>query len=380
MHPGYRSNKPGNCPICYMTLVPLESAHASRGSAVEGRAPVSLDAGQRQMIGMRTGPVESVDFATAIRAAGRVEADERALASITTKVGGWIEQLFVGATGVEVHKGDALFSIYSPDLIEAERNYLLTIQDSGAAGTESAPSPFAETQRSARERLVALDLTDEQIRALEAKKEAPRLTTLYSKFDGVVMKRNVASGARIEAGATLYDLVDLSRVWVTASVYESEAPLLREGLDAEIELPGASGAALRGKVGFIYPMLDDATRTLRARIEVANPDRALRPGMFATVAILVDLGKQLVIDDEAILDTGTRQLVFVDRENGPLEPREVKVGFRRGGRAVIRSGLAAGERVVTSAAFLVDSESRLRASLEGAAPSHGAHPAEHSHR
>jgi RND family efflux transporter MFP subunit len=181
-----------------------------------------------------------------------------------------------------------------------------------------------------------------------------------------VIRREATLGMRVEAGATLFEIADLSTVWVIADIYEEEIPLVKTGARASIELPSAPGATIDGVVTFVYPTLAEATRTARVRIEVPNPDGSLRPGSYATARIASDLGEQLVVDVDAILDTGTRRIAYVEVTEGSFEPREVELGARSGGRAVVLSGLDAGERVVASAAFLVDSESRLKAALHGA--------------
>jgi multidrug efflux pump subunit AcrA (membrane-fusion protein) len=361
MHPHYTSNRPGECPICSMQLVPMKSGDSSTASTVEGHANITLDAGRRQLIGVRTGLVEKKPVQRIIRAVGRVEYDEKRLSSVNLKVGGWVEELFVKSTGEEVHRGDPLFSLYSPELIEAERNFLLASRAAPPAG--EGDELARTTLRSARERLLLLDLGEDQIRALESKQDVPRLTTIVAKSDGVVTKRNVVQGTSIEPGRDLYELADLSNVWLQADVYEYELPLVHVGLEARVQLASQSNEPYTGKVIFVYPYLNEATRTVRLRIELPNPERKLKPGMYATAFLAVELGEQLVVDDQAVLYTGTREIVFVDLGSGHLEPREVRVGEHADGQVVIESGLAQGERVVTSGNFLVDSESRLKAAL-----------------
>ena len=367
MHPSYTSDRPGDCPICNMRLVPSNTSEAATASEVEGRAKITLDPARRQLIGVRTGLVERKAVQRIVRAVGRVDYDEKRLSSVNLKVGGWVEELFVKSTGEEVHKGDPLFSLYSPDLIEAQRNYLLALQSvpSGEARAGGSDDLAQSTLRSARERLEFLDLSEDQIRELESKKEVPRLTTIVSKFDGVVTRRNVVQGTSIEPSRDLYELADLSTVWLHADVYEYELPLVHVGLQAWLQLASQPGEALTGHVIFVYPYLNEATRTARVRIEVPNPGGRLKPGMYATAFMAAELGEQLVVDDQAVFDTGTRQIVFVDLGEGRLEPREVQAGERVDGQVVIEGGLQEGERVVTSGNFLVDSESRLKAALLG---------------
>jgi RND family efflux transporter MFP subunit len=373
MHPTYVSDRPGDCPICNMKLVPMKSGPQVIDSGVEGRATIALDEHRRQLIGVRIGEVEIAKVEQSVRAVGRVEYDERRLSAVNLKVGGWVEELFVKSTGEEVRPGDPLFSLYSPELIEAQRNYLLARQ--AAAHEPEGDSIALASVRAARERLVLLDQGEEQIRALESAGDVPRATTFFAKTGGVVTKRDVVLGARVEAGMDLYELAELSTVWVHAYVYEFELPLVRPGLKAWIQLSSQPGEPISGEVVFVYPYLNEDTRTASVRIEVPNEDRRLKPGMYSTVFVPVDLGEQLVIDDQAVLDTGERQLVFVDRGDGHFEPREVRVGEKvDGGRVIVLDGLSEGEKVVISGNFLVDAESRLKSALlAGSKPSGAGH-------
>lgn len=379
MHPTYTSDHPGDCPICNMKLVPLGSGGPASESKVADRAVIALDEGRRQLIGVRTGLVERQRLEQNLRAVGRVEYDERRRSAVNLKVGGWIEQLFVDATGETVHAGDPLFALYSPELVEAQRNYLLAFatkqRNAAAPGT---PSLADTTLRAARERLTLLDQAPERIAELEASGEVPRTTTFYAKSDGVVLERNVLLGGRVEAGTDLYALADLTTVWVIAEFYEYELPSVHVGQTAWIQLPSRPGEPIEGAVSYIYPYLERESRTASVRIEVENADGRLKPGMFATVFVSADLGEQLVIDDQAVLETGARQLVFVDRGDGHLEPREVELGAQVGGRRIVQGGLVEGERVVVSGNFLVDSESRLKSALANGMRQPAGEPAGHA--
>ncbi len=355
MHPSYRSDHPGDCPICNMKLIPLEEGTGGAAAAgVAGHATITLSQERRQLIGVRTGSVARRKVEKTVHAVGRVEIDERRRAAVNLKFAGWIEKLEVRAVGDAVKKGDPLLSVYSPELYEAQRSYLV------ARKTLHKSDP---TVASARERLRLLDLTDEQIAVLEGRDEPERLTTILSRVAGTVVQRNVVEGGAVEPGKDLFEIADLSMVWVVVDVYASEIPFVRVGDEAAIALAGSGGDPLRGRVEFLYPTLNETTRTVRARIAVPNHDGALKPGMYADATILVDLGVQLVIDGDAILDTGTRQIVFVEPKDGQFEPREIVLGDRSDGHAVVLKGLVEGERIVTSANFLIDSESRLQAAL-----------------
>jgi Cu(I)/Ag(I) efflux system membrane fusion protein len=277
----------------------------------------------------------------------------------------------VKAVGDEVHKGAPLFVIYSPELLEAQRNYLFARETAAAAGENASAEMKAladESLRSARDRLLLWEIPQDQIKELDAGQPPRGLATIPAKTDGVVVSRNIVLGAYAEANRDLYALADLSTVWLQADIYEYETPLVKVGQEARMLLSSMPGESLAGTVSYIYPYLNEATRTVRVRLEVPNPQGTLKPGMYATVLISADLGEQLVVDDAAVLDTGVRQLAFVDLGEGRFEPRELTVGQRADGMVVILKGLAEGEKVVTSANFLIDSESQLKAALQMGAP------------
>lgn len=381
MHPTYTSDRPGDCPICNMRLVPIPEAAAPAPSPVEGHATVPVPADARRRIGVRMGTVERRPVARTIRAAGRVEWDERTLSTVSLKFSGWAEELHVKAVGDRVRKGDPLLSIYAPDLLEAQRNLLLARSALEAPpGGDGEARVFAEqTRKSARERLLLWDLTEAQVRAIEEGKEPRRVVEIVSKADGVVIRRDATRGAYLEAGRPLYEIADPAAVWIIADVFEEDAADLRAGQEAGLEFAAFPGETRRGTLAYIYPSLNESSRTIRARIEAPNGDGRLKPGMWGSVSVRVDLGAQLVVDDGAILETGMAPIVFVDAGGDRLEPREVAVGARLEGRAVILRGLKEGERVVTSGTFLVDSESRLKAALHAAPGGTAPPPHEGSH-
>lgn len=368
MHPSYRSDHPGNCPICNMTLVQLEkggeggATGAEAGAKAGDHAAFTLTPERVQLIGVRTGVVEKRRVARKIHAVGRVEVDERRLFAVNLRFAGWIEELFAKSVGQRVKRGEPLFSVYSPELYEAERSLL---------AAENALPDEDPTVASARERLRLLDLTDEQIAKLESKTEPDRRTAILASRDGTILARNVVEGGAIEPGKDLLELADLSSLWVMVDLYAAEAALVHGGEEAALAiagLPDPAGAPRRGRLEFVYPTLNEAARTVRARIAVDNADGALKPGMYADATLEVDLGEVLAIDGDAVLDTGARQIVFVSPKEGSFEPREVKLGDRSDGHAVVLSGLTEGERIVTSGNFLIDSESRLQAARQSHAP------------
>jgi RND family efflux transporter MFP subunit len=368
MHPSIRRPGPGSCPICGMTLVRLDQGHEATPSNVDGHATVRIPQERQQLIGVRFGTAHRQHVDKTIRAVARVDYDERRLSAVNLKYGGWVEDLLVNATGQLVHKGDPLLVLYSPDLLEAERSYLLARDNAtalDAQAPESAHTFARESLASARERLLLWDLTPEQLQELEEKNAPERHTTLLAKADGVVTRRNVVKGGAITPGTDLYELADLSTVWVEASVYEYEVREVQVGQPAKVMLATQPRESFEGKVTYVYPYLDEATRTVRVRLDVPNPDGRLRPGLYGNVEIAVDLGEQLVVDDQAVVDTGVRSIVFVDLGEGRFEPREVMLNGRAPGLALVAQGLKEGERIVTSGNFLIDSESRLKSALIG---------------
>lgn len=324
---------------------------------------------RQQLIGLKTGVVEYRAIERRIRTVGVVEFDERRLADVNIKIEGWIESLLVNFTGEPVRKGQPLLTIYSPDLVSTQEEYLQALR----ARETLAKSRFTDIAsggetlvEAARRRLQYWDISDEDIATLERTRTPRKSMTLYSPIDGVVIEKMAFQGKRAMPGETLYKVADLSTVWVHGEIYEYEVPLVKLGQTATVALASYPGEVFRGKVTYIYPVLTEKTRTVRVRFAFPNTrDWKLKPAMYANVELKVPLGKRLVVPDEALLDSGTRQLVFIDKGQGTFEPRDVKVGVRTDGYAEILAGLTAGERVVTSANFLIDSESQLKTAVGG---------------
>src|SRR5712692_2769368 len=317
------------------------------------QAPIRLDGAQRQVMGLTFGRVEQRPTEKIIRTVGRFDYDERKVAEVTLKVSGYIQDLFVDYTGQPVKKGDALFSIYSPDLVTTQQEYLLAKQETTslehsqvAGARESADSLL----RASRERLRLWDLSDAEVRALEKAGKTKLYQTIYSPISGVVVEKMAFKGHAVEPGMTLYKIADLSTVWVYGDIYEYELPFVRVGQEARITLSYYPDAAFTARVTYIYPALDPKSRTAKVRFELANSqDQVLRPEMYGNVELHVPLGERLVVPDTAILDSGRRQVVFVDGGDGRLLPREVHLGNRLGQYAEVKDGVSPGERVVTSA-------------------------------
>jgi Cu(I)/Ag(I) efflux system membrane fusion protein len=350
MHTSVESAEAGTCPICSMDLVPVTREEATTGI-------IHLDAQRRQAIGVTTEPVALVPLTAAIRATGKVVYDETRLADVTVKYQGWIRRLYVDRPGQPVARGRPLFTLYSPELYAAQREYLTVLAGRG-------PGRSPELVQAARQRLLLWDLTQEQIDRLEASGEADAEIPILSPVSGYVVEKHVVEGAAVEAGMQLFRLAALDRVWVEAEVYESELPLVGVGDAATVRLPYLPGRSFPATVGFVYPYLDATSRTGRVRLELPNPRLELKPDMYAEVEIVRRLGERLAIPEEAILYAGDRRFVFLDLGDGRLKPQRVELGLRAGDRVEILEGLEAGDVIVTSGNFLVAAEARLRLDME----------------
>lgn len=354
----YKSNKPGRAPDCGMRLVPQyadDVTAAPSTSTVGGYANVSLPPARQQLIGVKLGRAEYRTLAAATRTVGRVTVDERRLSQVHAKIEGVIEALHVSFTGQPVRRGQPLLAIYSPDVLATQHELILAQQNRTAFGKELADA--------ARHRLRLWDMSDAEISQVARTGRAIRAITLRSLVSGVVLKKNALLGARVMPEDTLYEIADLSSVWVIADVYESEMANLRLGQTAQVTLASAPGRSWSGRVTFVSPVLDVATRTAKVRLEIANPDGVLKPDMYANVELQRGANQVLAVPDSAVLQTGTRSVLFVARGNGQFEPREVQTGAKGGGFIEIRRGVAEGETVVVDANFLIDSESRLKSAL-----------------
>jgi Cu(I)/Ag(I) efflux system membrane fusion protein len=331
---------------------------------------VQISPERQQLIGVKIGVVEMRPLEKVIRTVGRVDYDEKRIVTVSPKIGGWIEDLYVDFTGRFVKQGDPLLTIYSPELVSTQEEYLLALR----AKKSLVKSPFPEVAssgdslaESAKRRLKLWDISDDQIKALEESGQAKKTLTLYSPFSGFVLEKSAYKGMNVIPGIALYKLADLSVVWLLADIYEYELPFVRLGQQASIQLSYLPGETFTGRAVYIYPSLNPETRTAKVRFEFPNPHEKLKPEMYANVEIRVGLGKKLVVPDGAIIDTGLRQVAIVDKGNGYFAPREVKVGSKVEGYYEVVNGLKAGERVVTSATFLVDSESNLKEAVGGMA-------------
>jgi membrane fusion protein, copper/silver efflux system len=360
MHPWYKSDHPGIAPDCGMKLVPVFPGEETR---YQRDGVVQISADKQQLIGIEYGTAEYENTSDTIHAAARVTLDETRIAKVQTRIEGWIETVLADSTGKRVPKGDPLFTLYSPEALATQQEYLLAAR----AQHMMHDNPVHEMQGSAdsllaaaRKRLELWGISEAQIQQIgETGKPIERLT-IYAPSAGFIMERNAFPGQHVTPDTLLYTLADLSTVWVVADVFEYEAGGVRIGQAASLTLESMPGRAFRGRVNYILPQVDAATRTLKVRIEFPNPSMALKPDMYGQVDVQTGGGRRLAVPRGAVLDSGERQTVFVDRGNGYFEPRAVKTGAEHDGRVEILSGLQAGERIVTSGNFLLDSESRLK--------------------
>jgi Cu(I)/Ag(I) efflux system membrane fusion protein len=381
MHPQIVSDKPGDCPICNMKLVPIPSAqrptaeahaegpeakaHAAHaGPPPAGMATVPLDDKAQRLLGLKTVPVRRQTFAGTLRAAGRFTYDETRVHHIHTRYEAYVEHVFADFTGKSVRKGEPLVSLYSPDLMAAEQEYLIALR-SGRAGL-GLDGRGVDLLDAARQKLLLWNISPADIAQLERSGRPSQTLKLYAPSSGVIVQKTAVHGMRVRPEDSLFDLVDLSRLWVLADVYEYEIPRLRIGLTASITVPYWPDRVWPGRVTYIYPAVDPQTRTIRVRLEVDNKNNELKAEQLATVTFALSPRSALLVPDDAVLETGTRKLVFVALADGALQPREVQTGDRAEGLYEIKGGLAEGERVALGAMFLVDSESRLQSAIRRA--------------
>lgn len=365
MNPSEIYDKPGKSKMG-MDLVPVYADEAGSSEGMVKINPVVV-----QNMNVRTATVRQKDLSTTVNAVGKVEYDEQKLFNVNPKVSGWVEQLHVDYTGKMVRRGQPLFSIYSPDLVTTQQEYLLAIK----AKEKVSSSSFEQIRaggnsllEATRKRLEYWDIPDSEIRRLEQTGEVQKAVTMASPATGVVLHKNAVEGEFIKAGTPAYKIADLSTVWVQTSVYDYEVPWIREDQSARMELSYQPGKTYRGTVAYVYPSLDQKSRTVQVRLEFPNPNLELKPGMFANVRIQTRPKQNVtVIPNEAIIRTGERNIVFVAKGEGTFEPREVTLGMEGGPRnneIEILKGVKPGEEIVTSAQFLFDSESRLQEAIQ----------------
>jgi Cu(I)/Ag(I) efflux system membrane fusion protein len=405
MHPSITSDHPGDCPICGMKLVKVSQGSGGKGertiafyrnpmdpkihspvprkdemgmdyvpvyqdelaggaAPVQGLAPVTIDPARQQLIGLRTAPVSRGPVGGAWRTVGRVQVDPTRVRKINLKVSGYVERVHVDFVGRRVRRGEPLFTLYSPELLSAQNEYLLALETQRALAAGGDPGGSGETLvTSARRRLELWDVPKSEIDRLERTGQASKTLTFYSPIQGVVTAKNVVEGSRLGPGDAPYEVTDLGEVWVMADAYETDIPRVRVGMSAELTLSAMPNRVFKGMVAFIDPLLDPKTRTVKVHLHFPNPGGELVPEMYGEVVLAAPARDGLRIPFDAVVSSGTSSVVFVALGEGKFQPRQVQLGEKRGELVEVKQGLSEGEEVVIRANFLVDSESRLRASL-----------------
>ena len=408
MHPNYLSDKPGSCPICDMTLVPVTAPGSSGSSATKkerkilyyrdamnpshisdkpGKAPdgmdlvpvyedeaggeagvVKIDPTTVQSMGVTTETVVARSLKKEIHVSANIDLNERAISIVNTKIMGWIEKLYIDYTGQTVKKGQPLLEIYSPDLVSTQDEYLQAVRylkNLPEGTSDNARKGAADLVESSKRRLLNWDIPESELAALEDRGTAKRTMTIYAPSDGVALEKMVVAGQNVMPGMELYKVADLSEVWAIANVYQEDLPYAKVGAEATIEVPSIAGRTFSGRVQFVSPVLDASTKTAAVRIAVRNTaDLQLKPQMFANVTIQSPISKNaLSISQQAVIHTGQRNIVIVSLGNGYFRPQEVKLGMSAEGYVQILAGLHEGQTVVTSSQFLIDSESNLKAAI-----------------
>lgn len=411
MHPAYKSDKPGIAPDCGMKLEPVYADGGGPSSAPAGKerkvlyyrdpkdpnykaqqpglnpdtgnelepvyaddisampvGTVQITPEKQQLIGVKYGQVETTGGARTIRAVGKVAFDETRIQHVHTKVEGWIDQVFVDYTGQLVSKGQPLITVYSPEMLASQRELLLAAKARDMMNGNPLPAAFDQSRslfQAARRRLELWDLSDAQINQVLKTGQPIKNVTLYSPISGYVTDRKAFPQLKVAPDIDLYTIVDLNRVWIMADLFEYEAPNIHVGETARVTLDAVPGKTFSARINYIQPQVDPMTRTLKVRLDMENPGLILKPDMYANVDFRVNVPMRLSVPADAVLDAGERKTVFVDRGNGFFEPRQVTTGERNGDWIQILSGLRAGERVVTSGNFLIDSESQMKAAAAG---------------
>jgi Cu(I)/Ag(I) efflux system membrane fusion protein len=327
---------------------------------------INVSPEKQQLVGIRTAAAEVRPLVKKIRTVGIVTYDETRVVQVFSKVDGWVEKLFVNYTGKLVEKGQPLFTYYSPELVSTQEEYLLALDAKQTLGSSSIREIRAGTDsllESAHRRLALWDISEDQIGELQKSRRPKKSLTLLSPISGFVVKKDVFQGMKVMPDKELYTITDLSTVWVNADIYEYELAPIRVGQKAAISLSYFPGRIFNGKVSWISPVLDEKTRTAKIRLEVPNREFILKPEMYANVEFEIDAGRKLAVPDEAVLDSGVRKVVFLDKGNGRFAPAEVKLGAKYDNFYEVRDGLSPGEKILASASFLLDSESRLNEAM-----------------
>ncbi|MCF8067388.1 MAG: efflux RND transporter periplasmic adaptor subunit [Desulfobacterales bacterium] len=365
MDPSYIRNEPGQSPMG-MDLVPV---YGEAGGEKEATSTIRIDPVTVQNMGLRLGEVSKKHLIKEIRTFGNITYNETGIHTVNTKFSGWIEKLYADFVGVQVKKGRPLFEIYSPELVSAQEEYLLALQQYRKLSDSAYPTIQESAKRlrnASRTRLKYWDLNDRQIQRLEESGKASKTMVIYSPASGVIVKKNAFAGQFVKAGEHQFEIADLSDVWVDVHVYEYELPWVKDNMPAEMELAYVPGKKFSGQVLYIYPYLEPRTRTAKLRLSFPNQDGQLKPGMYANIYLQsVTETEALVIPQDAVINSGVRKVVFVSLGKGKFEPREVILGLEGNQNEFqVLEGLKEGEQIVVSAQFMLDSESRLREAIQ----------------
>lgn len=366
MHPAYTSDKPGIAPDCGMALVPKYADDQAMARMPSGTITISPE--KQVLAGVRTAIVERKPLVRDIRTTAQIVADETRIAHVHVKVAGYVDKVYVDFVGQLVKKGQPLFTLYSPDLVSTQEEYLIAKRGNATLGN----APFQEIAdgsqsllQSARERLKLWDISDDQIKELDATGKVSKDLTFYSPITGFVTDRKAFPQTSVTPDTELYTVSDLSTVWADVDIYEYEVPFVHLGQRVTLTLSYSPGKTYTGNISYVYPTVDPQTRTVKVRVQLPNPGFFLKPQMFADAQVRVDYGTKILVPEEAVLDSGTEQHVFVVHQGGVFEPRKVTVGPVVDNNAVILSGLKPGETIVVSGNFLIDSESGLKDAMSG---------------
>ena len=372
MNPNEISDKPGKDSMG-MEMVPFEAEEGARQPTPTGLAAVSIAPAARERMGLTLGVVEKRSLTRDVRTSARIVANETRLHHVAVKTEGWIGQLFVNVTGQEVRKGEPLLTIYSPELVSAQEEYLIAlrnVKELARSGDDTAKRGAATLLEASLRRLQFWDVSEEQIKRLEQTGKVEKYLTIHSHMSGWVLDKKAVAGHKVMADEVLFVIADLTHVWGDADIYQSDLPHVKVGMPVEITIPYWEGKVFKGTVSFITPTLDPATRTVKARLDIENPELLLKPDMYANAKLSYALGKTLAIPESAVMRTGEHIYAFKEAGESKLIPVEIKIGPRADGYFQLLEGLNEGDRVVTSANFLVDSESSMKAALEAMAGGH----------
>jgi len=372
MHPSVRMKEPGTCPICAMDLVPvmkrspaiLDNVSTNSAQQIAGdESTFTVDPRRQQLINVQTTVVEVRSLKKVIRTVATLKLDETGIEYVHPKIQGWIDKVFVDFTLQYVNQGDPLFSIYSPELVSTQEEYLLALK----TAENLADSPFEHVSSGARSlfeatrrRLELFDITDEQIEQLEKSGQVQKNLIVYSPVNGHVTEKNAFPNMYVTPETRIYTIADYTKIWAYVEIYENEISYVRKGQPAVMSTVAYPGKAFHGNITYVYPHLNEKTRTMRVRLEFPNPDLKLKPGMYSNIEIQVPLGATLAVPKSAVLRTGKRDLVFVDLGSGQMQLRQVEIGATASGYYEILKGLKPGERVVSAANFLIDAESKVQ--------------------